>query len=202
MFGLTASVYALFALSTYYAHERSLYKKAINVVAFVWISIFLLSTTLFATFGAYHVWYERYMGNLSPIVNYSPVAEYIDRIIVNGDTYWIGPFEGHNYFFVKNGVFAGKYPSLLPQFSESDFLRQDFIAQMEKYRPSVVIFKHASGIFGTPADKFGAFFLDYLNSRYVTCKSLERACAQNLPGFDVVGDVYVRKDRADIIQKL
>ncbi|MFO0703163.1 MAG: hypothetical protein U0525_00345 [Patescibacteria group bacterium] len=200
--GFFASFFVLYVITTLYKEEKYPYKKIVNGVAYIWIGLYLLSSILFMLYNSYSVWYGRYMGTLPPIVNYSYVAEYIDNLVSPGETYWIGPFEAHNHYFVKKGKFASKYPSLLPQFAESDYLRNDFINEMERTKPTLIVFKHAMGIFGTPADKFGAFFLDWMKGKYVSCKELKILCKQNLRDFDVVGDVYVRKDRMDIIEKI
>lgn len=201
-FGIFASIFALYVLSKYHANEKTIYKKVTNVIAYIWIGTYLMLSSAFMLFNTYHVWYARYMGTLSPIVSYSPVAEYIDRLIEPGDYYWVGPFEAHNHFFVKEGKLASKYPSLLPQFAESEYLKRDFLSEMEKSKPALIIFKHAMGIFGTPADKFGAFFIEWMRDKYVSCKEQKAPCSQNLRDFDVVGDIYVRKDRMEILNKL
>ena len=131
------------------------------------------------------------------VYNFSYVADFIDQIIEKNEYYWIGPYEPHHEFFVKKGKLPGKYPTLLPQFREDDYLKNDFLSQFKKNKPLILIFNHQASIFMTPANEFGRFFLDWLERNYVNLDHLKIKAKKSLREFNIQTDLYLKKEKID-----
>jgi len=181
---------------------KSFFVKCLRSVACFFLMMYFAFTLAFMLQNTLSIRYQRYMGTLPPTTNISDIADFITRWIEPNDAYWIGPYEGHQAFYVKKGHTAGKYPSLLPQFRENDYLRNDFLHQMEIANPKMIIFHHESSIFQTPAIEFGAFFLDWMKGKYVNCVEAKIECKSEVRGINVHEDVYLRNDSKDIFKQM
>ena len=167
-------------------------------------AILFIFTFLFLAKNTYDKFFQRYTQKLPHLEDAAYTADFVDGLLTKGDYFFIGPYEPDQEFFVKNGKLPGKYPTLLPQFAEDEYLKKTFIEQFEKNPPTVIVYKHEASIFGTPAVVFGAFFLDWMDGKYT---SLE-----NIPGVTVTGettdislrsDLYIRNDKqGEVLQKL
>ncbi len=161
------------------------------------ISILLLFTFIFLIANAYNKFFQRYIQFIPSINNISHTANFIDSLLEKGDYYWVGPYEPHESFFVKKAELPGKYPTLLPQFKEDEYLKSTFINQFEKNQPKIIIFRHESSIFNTPADQFGDFFLTWLTPRYIRLEDIKNVKILKSPStFNVRTDVYFLNSHA------
>ena len=168
------------------------------------VGIFFAFTFIFLLLNTYNKYFLRYTQQLPRIINYSFSAQLIDSLIDEGDYYWIGPYEPHQEFFVKKGRLPGKYPTLLPQFRENEFLKQSFIDQFEKNSPKVIVYIHEASVFQTPALEFGEFFLDWMEPRYTSLENVPNIEALRSPSdFDIKSDLYIRNDQMEeVLDKL
>ncbi|GIW62434.1 MAG: hypothetical protein KatS3mg090_0260 [Patescibacteria group bacterium] len=165
--------------------------------------IYALSSFIFFSKDFYEKFFYVYTQKMPRNYDRDFTAEFVDEIIDNNDFFWIGPYEPHREFFVKKGQLPGKYPTLLPQFAESEFLKNDFIDQFEKKEPKIIIFKHTASIFMTPAEQFGAFFIDYLSNKYIRLSDTGFRLKKNLSDFDLKTDLYINKKYAnEILERL
>lgn len=196
--GVASSLIALYLMKRYKSKEEVL--NDVRRVGQFLLAVFFGFTLLFLVGNSYSKFFQVYTQKLPRITNYSFSAQFIDSILNEGDYYWIGPFEPHNEFFVKKGRLPGKYPTLLPQFRENNYLKQTFIEQFENNPPKIIIFKHEASIFGTPAIKFGAFFLDWMEDKYTSVENLEDVKVKGSPSdFNISSDLYIRNDQIDNI---
>lgn len=131
-------------------------------------------------------------------------ASFIDEILEKGDYFWIGPYEPNEAFFVKKAQLPGKYPTLLPQFREDDYFKNDFLSQFENNPPGIIIYKHEASIFMTPAMEFGAFFVDWMKDKYISIENIKGIKVLKGPSsFNFNTDLYLRIDKKDaLLQKL
>jgi hypothetical protein len=199
--GTICAAYMLYTL-VHKLDTYSFFIKFLRSVMLFFLILYASSTLAFGLYEVSHIRYERYMGTLPPISNLSNIADFITNITQPGDAYWVGPYEGNHAFFVKGRSLAGKYPSLLPQFRESEYLKTDFIKQFEIHKPKVVIFKHDASIFQTPAVEFGKFFLDWLKRDYKNCVEAKVICKSKVSDLIVHEDVYIRNGSEEIFEKL
>ncbi len=173
------------------------------------IGIILLVVYGFFTLGfllknSYEKLFYIYTQKMPRIYDRDFAAEFIDSVINQGDIFWIGPYEPHREFFVKKGRLPGKYPTLLPQFRENNYLKEDFIKQFQNNPPKIIIFKHEASIFMTPAPEFGKFFLEFLEQNYVRVKNINKVSVKKSPSeFNLSEDLYIRKDVVkEVVNKL
>lgn len=161
------------------------------------VSILLFFTFIFLLANTYNKFFQRYIQFIPSINNISHTANFIDSLLERDDYYWVGPYEPHESFFVKKARLPGKYPTLLPQFKEDEHLKSTFINQFEKNPPKIIIFRHESSIFNTPANQFGDFFLTWLQSRYARLEDIKGVKIIKSPStFNIKTDVYLLNSHA------
>jgi len=138
------------------------------------------------------------------ITNYSYNAQFIDQIIGENDFYWYGPYEPQEEFFVKKPSLPGKYPTLLPQFREDEYLKNSFIGQFEKNQPAIIIYKQEASIFMTPALEFGKFFIDWMSDKYTSIENIKGINVLKSPsGFNLRTDLYILNSRkSELLERL
>lgn len=194
------------ALVVLYRHKFVQFKDpAINIfknASMAVVVLFTLFSAIFLIKNTYDKAYQRYIGFMPGIYNRTFVSRFIDEIVRPGEYFWVGPYEPHHEFPVKYGMLPGKYPTLLPQFREDEYLKTDFIKQFEKNPPVFLVFKHESSIFGTPADVFGKFFTDWMKGKYVTIEDLpEYKQIKSPTEFNLKGDLYINLTYKDEMLK-
>lgn len=177
-----------------------LFKKVLVLLLmffFVFASLFLFKNT-------YDKFYLRYTQKMPGIYNVAYSASFIDDVIDRGDYFWIGPYEPNEEFFVKKGLLPGKFPTLLPQFRENDYFKNEFLKQFEQHPPKIIIYKHEASIFMTPAMEFGKFFVDWMKGRYTSIEEMKGVQVQNSPSsFNLKTDLYIlNSDRVSVMERL
>lgn len=164
---------------------------AILAILFFFSFIFLLANT-------YNKYFLRYTQVMPSISNHSATALFIDNILDENDFFWMGPFEPNETFFVKKPHLLGKYPTLLPQFKENEFLKSSFLAQFEANPPKIIIFRHEASVFNTPSEKFGDFFLTWMSDKYTQIEKIQGIKILKSPSsFNLRTDLYLRNDQLD-----
>lgn len=168
------------------------------------LAIFFIFSFIFLLGNVYHKFFQVYTQKMPSVANHSSVAQFLEDIIEKDDFFWIGPYEPDHEFFAADFRLPGKYPTLLPQFRENDYLKKDFLKQFEKNPPKVIIFKHQASIFMTPADEFGKFFLKWLADKYTPVEKIKTVSVVRSPSeFDLKTDLYIRNDvKEEILRKL
>jgi hypothetical protein len=166
--------------------------------------IFMFFTFLFLGQNSYGKFFQIYTQKMPGIYNYSYNAQFIDQILDESDFYWYGPYEPQEEFFVKKAKLPGKYPTLLPQFREDEYLKNSFIAQFEKNKPAIIIFRHEASIFMTPAMEFGKFFIDWMSNKYTSIENIKGVKIIKSPsGFNIRTDLYLLNTRKnELLEKL
>jgi len=160
----------------------------------VFAGIFLLQNT-------YNKAYLRNTQKMPSINDNPPSALFLNEIVNRDEYYWIGPYEPNEEFFVRAKL-PGKFPTLLPQFRESEYFSSEFIKQFETNRPKIIIFKHEASIFGTPAVDFGKFFLNWMEGKYISIENIKGATVLKSPEtFTLKSDVYLLKSEKDVLLK-
>lgn len=168
------------------------------------LTIFFLFTFLFLLKNTYDKFYLRYTQKLPHLEDAAYTADFVDNLLEKGDFFWIGPYEPDQEFFVKNGRLPGKYPTLLPQFREDEYLRKSFIEQFEKNPPVLIIYKHEASIFATPAMVFGEFFVNWMGDKYTSLENMPNLTVTGTTSdFNLRTDLYLRNDKQkEMLQKL
>jgi hypothetical protein len=170
---------------------------AMVVLYGIFAGIFLLQNT-------YNKFYLRNTQKMPSIYDHAPTGFFINEILGKGDYYWIGPYEPNEEFFVKEAQLPGKFPTLLPQFRESEYFSSEFIKQFENHPPQIILYKHEASIFGTPAMEFGKFFTDWMDGKYISLEHIKGLTVLKSPEtFNMRTDIYVLISEKDkLIKKL
>lgn len=170
----------------------------------VLLTIFIFFSFIFLLKNTYDKYYLVYTQKMPHIYDLSYTAEFIDQILDKDDYYWVGPYEPQEEFFVKKARLPGKYPTLLPQFREDDYLKNSFIDQFEKNPPALIIFRHEASIFMTPALEFGKFFTDWMDDKYTSIENIKGLNVLKSPSsFNFRTDLYLLNTRKDeLLNKL
>lgn len=202
LLGVVASLFVLAAARKIVLKEE--FSQDILRIGRLLLSLFLLFSFIFLLYNTYSKWYLRYTQKMPSIRDTSDSAIFLDEILDEGDTFWSGPYEPHESFFVKKGRMVGKYLSLLPQFRENDVLKTNFINQFTKKKPKIIIFKINTGIFGSPASEFGNFFLDWLKEDYITLKDVKGInVLKNPTSIRLDTDLFILKsEKNSVLDKL
>ena len=179
--GLASTMIVLYLLRTI-KKEETIQHDLKKVSRFL-IWVFLIFTSVFLIGNFYSKTYLRYTQKMPSIYDSSQTRELIDFTIDNNDYFWVGPYEPNELFYPDKGKLPGKYPSLLPQFRESEYLKKDFINQFEKSIPKIIIYKNQASIFGTPALIFGEFFLNWMSDKYTQVEKINNVKVIKNPSF-------------------
>jgi len=153
---------------------------------------------LFLVQNTYNKFFMRYTQKMPSVYDHAPTAFFINEILGKGDYYWIGPYEPNEEFFVRQAHLPGKFPTLLPQFRESEYFSSEFIKQFEMNPPKIIMYKHEASIFGTPAMEFGKFFTDWMEGKYVAIETIKGVEVLKSPEtFTMRSDIYLLKSEKD-----
>lgn len=202
-------VFASFALfAFFYLFKKLNIKEQLETLTLKTASVLLVFYSVFSAFflarNSYEKLFYMYTQKMPRIYDKDYAAEFIDKIVDKGEYFWIGPYEPNRVFFVKKGSLPGKYPTLLPQFRENEYLKKDFLSQFEKNPPKIIIFKRDASIFMTPATEFGKFFLEWLEKNYIQLEKVKKIEILGSPSeFNIRTDLYIRKDQLNsVLDKL
>jgi len=204
LFLILGLISALFSFYFLYQNKfKEVFFKDLARLTQLLLFIFGFFSFIFLGQNFYHKFFSVYTQKMPSVYNFSYVADFIDQIIKDNEYYWIGPYEPHHEFFVKNGRLPGKYPTLLPQFREDTYLKNDFLSQFKRNKPLILIFNHQASIFMTPAEEFGRFFLDWVKENYVNLDQLKIQAKKSPSEFNIQTDLYLKKeDVYDLILRL
>jgi hypothetical protein len=101
---------------------------------------------------------------------------------------------------VKEAKLPGKFPTLLPQFRESEYFSREFLKQFEINKPKLIIYKHSASIFMTPAMEFGKFFVDWMEGKYISIERIKGITILKSPEtFTLNTDVYLLISEQDAL---
>lgn len=158
---------------------------AVLFIIFLFDSLFLLKNT-------YDKWFQRYTQKMPGINDLSSTAVFLDEVLTKNDTFWVGPYEPNEVFFVKGPRPPGKYITLLPQFREDDYFKNSFLDQFRSHMPALIIYKHEASIFGTPSLEFGKFFTDWMSDKYTSIENIKGLSILKSPSsFNFRTDLYL-----------
>lgn len=200
--GLISAVVVLYLLEEIEKREGVL--ADLKRVSRFLVGTFVLFTAIFLSYNAFSKAFQMYTQKLPTIHNRGETAGFFADVVRSGDRYFVGPYEPHESFYINGAQFPGKYVSLLPQFRESNFIKQDFLSDFEKNPPTVILFKQQSSIFGTPANVFGKFFYVWMEGKYTQLEKVEGVQVLRQPtGFDLKTDLFLRNtNREELIRTL
>ena len=167
------------------------------------VVLYGIFAALFLVQNTYNKYYLRNTQKMPSINDNPPSALFLNEIVQKDEYYWIGPYEPNEEFFVKAKL-PGKFPTLLPQFRESEYFSGEFIKQFEAHNPKLIVYKHEASIFNTPAIEFGKFFMDWMDGKYISIENIKGITVLKSPEtFTMRSDVYLLKsEKEDLLKRL
>lgn len=201
MFFVLGTIASLFS---FYWLKSSFFKEKIfddlKRISHLILTSFLVFSLIFLLGNFYHKFFMVYTQQMPRIYNQWNVFSFLKEILDNNERFWIGPYEPHFQFFSRDLATNWKYPTLLPQFQENDYLKKDFLYQFKKNKPMVIIFKHEASIFMTPANQFSQFFLEWLKKDYLNLEEIRNIQVLRSPSeFNLKTDFYFLKNEKERI---
>lgn len=148
---------------------KPLYWPLFVILAIYW---FFNVAFLFSQFWSIN--YGHYMGTQPMIYDRPRIAPVVNAIVPAQNYCWIGPFEFEEMLHL-NCKLPSKYDWILPQFANSDFLKTDVVAEYDRNRADVIVYRRDYTAFGQPPT-FSAFFEAFLDKNYVLLR--------DIPGFE------------------
>ena len=180
-------LFALFAFKKLLDEEKLVYSvKAIASVTFMILAVYWFFNGIFLFMKFEQKFFPKYMGTMPLIYDRPQVATLVNQMVGDKDSAWIGPFEFKELFYLKTKKLPSKYHWFLKQAALSK-IKDEMVADFEKSRPKVIVFKRAYSPWAGNAPEFNYFFTDFLDKYYV------RLCSLNatLPDFSyewIMGD--------------
>lgn len=152
--------------------------------------------------------FKKYMG-IQPLIYDRPqVAPIINSITNENDYVWIGPFAFEELFYTNQKV-PSKYIILLPEFAKFPQIKDEFMADFQKNKPTVMYFDKTYTIRGYIPEKYAQFFLDFLSKEYVTLAEYTEGNTKYTSAIPITDKIdlerklYIAKDHKDeVIKKL
>lgn len=172
-------MFSLFALRKILDEEKLFHSiKAIATVTFMILAAYWFFNGMFLFMKFEQKFFPKYMGQAPFIYDQPQVAKLVNQMMGGNDTAWIGPFEFKELFYLKTKKLPSKYHWFLKQAAVSK-IKDEMVADFEKSRPKVIVFKRAYSPWAGNAPEFNYFFTDFLDKNYV------RLCSLNatLPDF-------------------
>ena len=168
------------------------------------VVLYGLFAGLFLVQNFYNKFYLRHTQKMPSIYDHAPTALFINEVLEKGDYYWVGPYEPQEEFFVRQARLPGKFPTLLPQFRESEYFSSKFIEQFEAHMPKIIMYKHEASIFGTPALEFGKFFTDWMEGKYLSIENIKGVTVLKSPEtFTMRSDIYLlNSEKENLLKKM
>lgn len=145
--------------------------RSIVTVVFLLLAVYWFFNAAFLFMKFEQKFYPKYMGQAPLIYDYPQIAPLINKMINKDDYAWIGPFEFKELFYLKSQKLASKYHWFLKQAAVSK-IKDEMVADFEKSRPRIIVFKRAYSPWAGNAPEFNYFFTDFLDKYYVRLCSL------------------------------
>lgn len=170
------------------------------------LSIYSLSSVMFLFQKFFNRTYEKYMGSAALIYDRSDIAPVMNKIINKDEYTWIGPFNFEDLFYL-NAKVASRYQIFIPGLGAAPEVRKPFISEFERTKPKAIWFQKNFFILGRSPEMYGRFFIDYLNSYYITLNNYYENGVHYkslLPineKFDPETMLYIRRENKDEIIK-
>jgi hypothetical protein len=204
------SVYFIFSLFNIMAFFSFLpgYLKSADQPFLKHLSAFLgIILTIYVFFGGFFIleefWrplYNRYMGIFPLIYDRPAAAPILNRVLTKDDYCWVGPFEFEEMFYL-NCRLPSKYHWILPQFANIEKIKEEILADYERTKPPIIVFRRDYSAFGQ-SSAFNEFFVRFLDENYTRLKGYKFKDPKQ-KDFNFDDDFNFRKEVAPVyFQKL
>ncbi len=178
--------------------------KSIFAFLFILGGVYWLFAAMFWGNSFMNKAYDKLMGNAPLIYDRPQTGRILNTLLTKDDYYWIGPFELQELLFI-NGQQASKYFWFLPANSRDEKIKREIIADFDKTKPKVILFKDWWSNFGVTPEQFNTTIVTYLDKNYFQLEDLKNEGLEftvNMPrerDFDFENELYFRKDQKEKI---
>ncbi|MEK9176568.1 MAG: hypothetical protein AAB520_03940 [Patescibacteria group bacterium] len=180
-------------------------KKIILSLVFVITIIYAFYNFTFILRKFSYKAYDKYMGFAAIIYDRPKIAPFINQIEDKNSTAWIGPFYYEDLYYM-NAKLPSKYQVFLPGMGQSPKISKEFLIDFQNNKPEIVYFNKDFYILGASPKEYGQFFLDYLDSDYITLSDFDPTLKYKLtldPSLEFDKKLFINKDRADrVVNKM
>jgi len=170
--------------------------------------IYSLSATMFLFQKFFNRTYDKYMGHAALIYDRPEIAPIINKITSPSDTFWMGPFEFKELFYIHAKP-ASRYQIFIPGMGAAEEIHESFLEEFERTKPKIIWFQKNFSILGRNPEMYGQFFIDYLDKNYFTILNYTQngqSYISNVPineKVDIEARLYIRKEyKEEVIKKL
>lgn len=172
--------------------------------------IYWIATPIFYGQRMWQKYFDKYMGKAPLIYDRPQVAGYVNAIINDTDTAWVGPFAFEELFYLKSKKIPSKYHWFL-QFAQDTKIGPGLVADMTKNRPKVIVFQRHYAPWGGDASSFNSFFQKFLDQYYFRVFTYNETLPDinykwkigNTINYDLDGDFnFDKRYQKEIIDKL
>lgn len=161
------------------------------LAAYLFFFMFYISNIFFTKV------YLKYMG-LAPLIYNNPQVAQLTNQLVKPDEYlWVGPLEFKEYLY-SHALLPSKYHWFLRAHSVTPSINEEFIANISKNKPVVIIYKRDTSEFGNDPSSINSKLLKILSSDYFQVNDIEGYTSNfNSRDFSLPEHFYFRKDMKD-----
>lgn len=146
--------------------EKEYLPKIIFTFLFLLISVYWFYNLLFIYRKFNERVFNKYMGTAPLIYDRPYIAPIINSVIEKTDYAWSGPFEFKELFYSLPQT-PSKYHILLPEFARSEKIKTEMMADFQKNRPKIVMFRKHEHVRGYHVMSYADFFLEFLEANYI-----------------------------------
>lgn len=139
--------------------------KVVASAVFVVLGIYWAFNSVFILEKFSQKFYSKYMGEAPFIYDAPEIAPLVNKITGKNEYVWIGPFEFKELFYLQ-GKMPSRYHWFLQHAAAISWYKDGMIADFQKNRPMVIVFKNFAPWGGDPK-QFNYFFTDFLGREYV-----------------------------------
>lgn len=181
-------------------------KKLIFSLLFIISTIYTFFFVLYIFNAFFEKTYQKYMGMAPLIYDRPQVAPLINKLITKDDYFWIGPHEFEELLYL-NGKWPSKYHWFLGAHSKIPSIRKEFMDDIQKNKPKVIVYKRDFSEFGQNPDSLNALLVGFLDSDYFQIGSISSISAEytlkaaNPLNFRLAEELYFDKNRKEEIVK-
>jgi len=208
LFSFMNGFFALFALAQIIDDKKEvLSKKIVGSFLFLILLIYWSFNSYFVSLRFFQKFYLKYMGQAPLIYDRPEVTPFVNKLVKKDEYAWVGPFDFKELFYL-NAEVPSKYHWFLDHASKIDKIKQEMIADFNRNKPAVIVFRRNYAPWGGDPKTFNYFFTDFLEENYFRIFELKdghkyRWKIADTQHFDIDGDFYFDKSRKEeIIKKL
>lgn len=183
-------------------------KKIIFSALFLLTSVYFLATSLALYSSASQKIFAKYMGTSPLIYDRPEVAPVLNRILMPGQTVWMGPLEFEEMYYT-NSTLPTKYHFLIPAMGRSPQAQEEIIKELSENKPDYLWFNRNFAVLGDLPKDYAPFFLEFVEKNYTPLGEVEtnnqkyKSLIPRTDSVDLEAKLFLRNDKqAELLDNL